>query len=119
MLLHPACRQAGGSAAPSLSDALEPHLACFSYVSGHSPSRLDARVHERLRAPPPPQLVHVTRWWHHVRQRADEAAGWPEMGDAALSRLGVDPRILYQVGRDVRPACSEHPAGHRPLAPPL
>ncbi|XP_043214306.1 asparagine--tRNA ligase, cytoplasmic-like isoform X2 [Amphibalanus amphitrite] len=86
--------KASGGASPCLSTALEPHLAQFSYIGGHSPSRLDLRVLARL-AEPPPERTHAARWWRHVRCLSEESSGWPAGEETVLSRLGLD-RLLGQ-----------------------
>ena len=80
-----------------MSAVLEPHLAQFSYIGGHVPSRLDWRVHARLAEAPPPERAHVARWWRHVRCLSAEAGGWPAGDEVVLARLGLD-RLLAQVG---------------------
>merc|ERR1711931_405137 len=66
--------------------ALNNHLASRSYVEGYVPSQADVTAFSSLACSPDAQLVHVARWYRHIKSySSDEHKAFPGVAEVAAT----------------------------------
>lgn len=81
----------------TLSDlhALNHLLQERSYLSGHSPSQTDLTFFRALREPPPRYLVHLWRWYSHIKSFSlQEQTNFPGKALSLQALTGGRKKVL-------------------------